>query len=87
MKKVLRKSRFVAGILILVVVCLGLVLAGDVIVKEGTVEGEVFKFDRLYSNWNKGSSVWCPNNSKWNQQHRDGILHNSRQTLQHSNGR
>lgn len=49
MKKVLRKSRFVAGILILVVICLGIVLAGDVIVKEGTlkaennVEGEKFK--------------------------------------------
>jgi len=40
MKKVLRKSNLVAGILILVVVCLGIVLAGDVIVKEGTLEAE-----------------------------------------------
>jgi len=43
MKKVLRKSNLAAGILILIVVCLGIVLAGDVIVKEGTIEGEVFK--------------------------------------------
>ncbi|MCK4826361.1 hypothetical protein KA005_62035 [bacterium] len=43
MKKVLRKSNLVAGILVVVVVCLGIVLAGDVIVKEGTIEGEVFK--------------------------------------------
>jgi hypothetical protein len=43
MKKVLRKSNFAAGILILVVVCLGIVLAGDVIVKEGTIEGVKFK--------------------------------------------
>jgi len=35
MKKVLRKSRLTAGILVLVVVCLGIVFAGDVIVKEG----------------------------------------------------
>jgi len=35
MKKVLRKSNLAAGILILVVVCLGIVFAGDVIVKEG----------------------------------------------------
>jgi len=40
MKKVLRKSNLVAGILILVVVCLGIVFAGDVIVKEGTLEAE-----------------------------------------------
>ena len=40
MKKVLRKSNLVAGILILVVVCVGIVLAGDVIVKEGTLEAE-----------------------------------------------
>jgi len=40
MKKVLRKSNLVAGVLILVVVCLGIVLAGDVIVKEGTLEAE-----------------------------------------------
>lgn len=43
MKNVLRKSNFVSGILILVVVCVGIVLAGDVIVKEGVVEGEKFK--------------------------------------------
>jgi len=39
MKKVL-KSKLTAGILILIVVCLGIVFAGDVIVKEGLVEGE-----------------------------------------------
>jgi len=42
MKKIL-KSKLAAAILILFVVCLGIVLAGDVIVKEGTIEGEVFK--------------------------------------------
>jgi len=40
MKKALRKSNLVAGILILVVVCVGIVLAGDVIVKEGTLDAE-----------------------------------------------
>ena len=39
MRKVL-KSRLTAGILVLVVVCLGIVLAGDVEVKEGTIEAE-----------------------------------------------
>ncbi len=43
MKKVLRKSNLVAGVLVLVVVCLGIVLAGDVIVKEGVIEGVKFK--------------------------------------------
>ena len=43
MKKVLRKSNFVAGILILVVVCLGIVFAGDVIFKEGVIEGVKFQ--------------------------------------------
>ena len=43
MKKVLRKSNLVAGILGLVIVCVGIVLAGDVIVKEGVIEGEKFK--------------------------------------------
>ena len=42
MKKIL-KSKLAAGILILVVVCLGIVLAGDVIVKEGVVEGVKFQ--------------------------------------------
>ena len=42
MKKIL-KSKLAAGILILVVVCLGIVLAGDVIVKEGVIEGVKFK--------------------------------------------
>lgn len=37
------KSRLTAGILILVVVCLGIVFAGDVIVKEGVIEGVKFK--------------------------------------------
>jgi len=43
MKKVLRKNNLVAGILVLVVVCLGIVLAGDVIVKEGVVESVNFQ--------------------------------------------
>ena len=43
MKRVLKKSNLAAGILILVVVCLGIVLAGDVIVKEGVIEGVKFK--------------------------------------------
>jgi len=43
MKKVLRKSNLAAGILILVVVCLGIAFAGDVIVKEGVIEGVKFK--------------------------------------------
>jgi|GEM_PF-5429656 len=43
MKKVLRKSNLVAGILVLIVVCLGIVFAGDVIVKQGVVEGVKFK--------------------------------------------
>jgi len=38
MKKVLRKSDLVAGVLILVVVCLGIVFAGDVIIKEGDMD-------------------------------------------------
>lgn len=38
MKKVLRKSNLVAGILILIVVCLGIVFAGDVIVKQGDLD-------------------------------------------------
>jgi len=38
MKKVLRKSNLVAGILILIVVCLGIVFAGDVIVKNGDLD-------------------------------------------------
>jgi len=43
MKKVLRKRSFVAGVLILVVVCLGIVLAGDVVVREGdlAVDGDL----------------------------------------------
>ena len=43
MKKVLRKNRLTAGILVLVVVCLGIVLAGDVVVKEGdlAVDGDL----------------------------------------------
>jgi len=40
MKKVLRKSNLAAGVLILIVVCLGIVFAADVIVKEGTLEAE-----------------------------------------------
>lgn len=40
MKKVLRKTNLVAGILILLVVCLGIVLAGDVIVQEGDMDVE-----------------------------------------------
>ncbi len=43
MKKVLRKSNIAAVILILVVVCLRIVFAGDVIVKEGVIEGVKFK--------------------------------------------
>jgi len=43
MKRVLKKSNLAAGILILVVVCLGIVLAGDAIVKEGVIEGVKFK--------------------------------------------
>ena len=42
MEKIL-KSKPVTCILILIVVCLGIVFAGDVIVKEGLVEGERFK--------------------------------------------
>lgn len=38
MKKVLRKNNLVAGILVLVVVCLGIVFAGDVIIKEGDMD-------------------------------------------------
>lgn len=37
------KSKLATGILILVVVCLGIVLAGDVVVKEGVIEGVKFK--------------------------------------------
>jgi len=40
MKKVLRKSSLVGGVLILVVVSLGIVFAGDVVVKEGDVDVE-----------------------------------------------
>jgi len=51
MKKVLRKSNLVAGALVLVVVCLGIVLAGDVIVKEGTITADVFKDRSLVGYW------------------------------------
>ena len=40
MKNVLRKSNIAVCILILIVVCLGIVFASDVIVKEGTLEAE-----------------------------------------------
>ena len=39
----IRKSRAIGAILILVAVALGTVIGGDVVVKEGTIEGEVFK--------------------------------------------
>ena len=39
----IRKSRLVGSLLILVAIALGTVIGGDVIVKEGTIEGEVFK--------------------------------------------
>ena len=42
MKKIL-KSKLAVGILILIVVCLGIVFAGDVIVKEGLIEGVKFQ--------------------------------------------
>lgn len=42
MKKLL-KSKVVVAILILLVVCLGIVFAGDVIVKQGEIEGVKFK--------------------------------------------
>jgi hypothetical protein len=42
MRKIV-KSRLASGVLVLAVVALGTVIGGDVIVKEGTIEGEVFK--------------------------------------------
>lgn len=42
-KTLKRKSNFVACVLIFIVVCLGIVFAGDVIVKEGLIEGEKFQ--------------------------------------------
>ena len=42
MKRIL-KSKVVVAILILLVVCLGIVFAGDVIVKQGVIEGVNFK--------------------------------------------
>ncbi|MBW8039781.1 MAG: hypothetical protein FVQ85_07255 [Planctomycetes bacterium] len=43
MKKVLRKSNLVVGVLILIAVCLGIVFASDGIVKQGVIEGVKFK--------------------------------------------
>ena len=43
MKNVLRKSNIAVGILVLIAVCLGIVFASDVIVKEGVIEGVKFK--------------------------------------------
>jgi len=56
MKKVLRKSRLVAGILVLVVVCLGIVFAGDVVVREGdlAVDGDLATTGTV--TWSGGSS-------------------------------
>ena len=43
MKSLLRKNNFVACGFILLALCLGIVLAADVVVKEGVVEGDKFK--------------------------------------------
>ena len=51
MKKVLRKSNLVAGVLVLIVVYSGIALAEDVVVKEGTITADVFKDASLVGYW------------------------------------
>src|SRR4030042_507236 len=52
MKKALRKSNFMSGILIVTVVCLGIVFAGNVVVKQGTAQ-----FDSIGIGTSPASSI------------------------------